>query len=100
MYCDQCYQQSFARERHSGPTTGIIVCSGIMYGRRTPLVFISGTLTYRRYVVVFVKPVLWRFLHGLPGAVFQHDNAKSHAARATVNCLSGLVLPCPVSSSF
>lgn len=69
-----------------------------MNGRQTPPVFISGTLIYRRYVDLVMKPVLRPFLQGFPRAVFQNDNDRSHAARDTVNSLRGLVLPCPASS--
>ncbi|GFY16439.1 transposable element Tcb1 transposase [Trichonephila clavipes] len=36
--------------RHTGPAPGIMVCGGIQYHSRPPLVRISGTLNSQRYI--------------------------------------------------
>ncbi|GFV82041.1 DDE_3 domain-containing protein [Trichonephila clavipes] len=37
-----------------------------------------GTLTGQRYVDAFPRPNVGPFLNGLPGAIFQQDNARPH----------------------
>ncbi|GFU86581.1 DDE_3 domain-containing protein [Trichonephila clavipes] len=39
-----------------------------------------GTLTGQRYVDNILRPHVGPFLNGLPGAIFQQDNARPHAA--------------------
>ncbi|GFW92154.1 hypothetical protein TNCV_3540401 [Trichonephila clavipes] len=39
-----------------------------------------GTLTDQRYVDHILRPHVGPFLNGLPGAIFQQDNALPHAA--------------------
>ncbi|GFX70412.1 transposable element Tcb2 transposase [Trichonephila clavipes] len=40
-----------------------------------------GTLTGQRYVDDILRPHVGTFLNGLPGEIFQQDNARSHTAR-------------------
>ncbi|GFX31734.1 DDE_3 domain-containing protein [Trichonephila clavipes] len=40
-----------------------------------------GTLTRQRYVDDILRSHVGPFLNGLPGALFQQDNARPHAAR-------------------
>ncbi|GFS51383.1 uncharacterized protein TNCV_548691 [Trichonephila clavipes] len=40
-----------------------------------------GTLTDQRYVDDILRPRVRPFLNGLPGAIFQQDNARPHTAR-------------------
>ncbi|GFW33953.1 DDE_3 domain-containing protein [Trichonephila clavipes] len=40
-----------------------------------------GTLTSQRYVDDILRPHVGPFLNGLPGAIFQQDNARPNAAR-------------------
>ncbi|GFT07319.1 transposable element Tcb2 transposase [Trichonephila clavipes] len=40
-----------------------------------------GTLTGQRYVDDILRPHVGPFLNGLPGAIFQQDNARPHTAR-------------------
>ncbi|GFY33656.1 transposable element Tcb2 transposase [Trichonephila clavipes] len=42
----------------------------------------GGTLTGQRYVYDILRPHVGPFLNGLPGAIFQQDNARPHTARA------------------
>ncbi|GFT21740.1 DDE_3 domain-containing protein [Trichonephila clavipes] len=39
-----------------------------------------GTLTGQRYVDDILRPHIGPFLNGLPGAIFQRDNARPHTA--------------------
>ncbi|GFV94635.1 transposable element Tcb2 transposase [Trichonephila clavipes] len=46
-----------------------------------------GTLTGQRYVDDILRPHVGPFLNGLPGAMFQQDNARSHTARVAQDFL-------------
>ncbi|GFV87954.1 DDE_3 domain-containing protein [Trichonephila clavipes] len=49
-----------------------------------------GTLTGQRYVDDILRPHVGSFLNGLPGAIFQHDNARPHTARVAQDFLPDL----------
>ncbi|GFU38569.1 transposable element Tcb2 transposase [Trichonephila clavipes] len=53
------------------------------YDRRSTLIVMRGTLTGQRYVDDILRP----FLNGLPGAIFQQDNARPHTARVSQDFL-------------
>ncbi|GFW94350.1 DDE_3 domain-containing protein [Trichonephila clavipes] len=46
-----------------------------------------GTLTGQRYVDDILRPHVGPFLNGLPGAIFQQDNARPHTARVAQDFL-------------
>ncbi|GFV47347.1 DDE_3 domain-containing protein [Trichonephila clavipes] len=46
-----------------------------------------GTLTAQRYVDDILRPHVGPFLNGLPGTIFQQDNAHPHTARVTQDFL-------------
>ncbi|GFT13765.1 DDE_3 domain-containing protein [Trichonephila clavipes] len=46
-----------------------------------------GTLTGQRYVDDILRPHVGPFLNGLPGAIFQQDNARLHTARISQDFL-------------
>ncbi|GFV32175.1 transposable element Tcb2 transposase [Trichonephila clavipes] len=46
-----------------------------------------GTLTGQRYVHDILRPHVGLFLNGLPGAIFQQDNARPHTARVAQDFL-------------
>ncbi|GFV71184.1 uncharacterized protein TNCV_410671 [Trichonephila clavipes] len=46
-----------------------------------------GTLTGQRYVDDTLRPHVGPFLNGLPGAIFQQDNARPHTARVSQDFL-------------
>ncbi|GFW29363.1 transposable element Tcb2 transposase [Trichonephila clavipes] len=50
------------------------------YDSRSTLIVMRGTLTGQRYVDDILRPHVGPFLNGLPGAIFQHDNARPHTA--------------------
>ena len=86
-------------ERHTSQTPGIMVWGGILYGSRTPLVFIPGTLNSVRYVNDVMIPVVQPFIEQHPGTIFQQDNATPHVARVSMECLSNIeTLPWPARS--
>ncbi|GFU79694.1 transposable element Tc1 transposase [Trichonephila clavipes] len=51
------------------------------YDSRSTLIVMRGTLTGQRYVDDILRPHVGPFLNGLPGAIFQQDNARPHTAR-------------------
>ncbi|GFV90936.1 transposable element Tcb1 transposase [Trichonephila clavipes] len=58
-----------------------MVCGGIGYHSRTPLVRIAGTLNSQRYISEVLEPVVLPYLQGLATAIFQQGNARPHVAR-------------------
>ncbi|GFW57862.1 transposable element Tcb1 transposase [Trichonephila clavipes] len=64
--------------RHTGPALGIMVCSGIGYSSRTPLVRIAGTLNSQRYMSEVLEPVVLPYVQDLETAIFQQDNERPH----------------------
>ncbi|UYV72285.1 K02A2.6-like, partial [Cordylochernes scorpioides] len=86
-------------EHHTGPQQGVMVWGAISFDSRTPLVVIPGTLTAQQYVDDILRPVLLPFLSHHPGLTFQQDNARSHTARVTMDCLQSCrTLPWPARS--
>ncbi|GFT76234.1 transposable element Tcb1 transposase [Trichonephila clavipes] len=49
---------SCVMHRHTGPAPGIMVCVGIGYPSRTPLVRIAGTLNSHHYISKVLEPVV------------------------------------------
>ncbi|GFY21022.1 DDE_3 domain-containing protein [Trichonephila clavipes] len=57
------------------------------------------TLTGQRYVDDILRPHVGPFLNGLPGAIFQQDNARPHTARVAQDFLRHFqTLPWPTHS--
>ncbi|GFT64709.1 DDE_3 domain-containing protein [Trichonephila clavipes] len=61
---------------------GAIACDS-----RSTLIVMRGTLTGQRYVDDILRPHVGPFLNGLPGAIFQQDNARPHTARVAQDFL-------------
>ncbi|GFV22654.1 transposable element Tcb2 transposase [Trichonephila clavipes] len=59
----------------------------IAYDSRSTLIVMRGTLTDQRYVDDILRPHVGPFLNGLPGAIFQQDNARPHTARVAQDFL-------------
>ncbi|GFT99369.1 transposable element Tcb2 transposase [Trichonephila clavipes] len=57
------------------------------YDSRSTLIVMHGTLTDQRYVDDILQPHVGTFLNGLPGAIFQQDNARPHTARVAQDFL-------------
>ncbi|GFW96574.1 transposable element Tcb2 transposase [Trichonephila clavipes] len=63
------------------------------------LIVMRGTLTGQRYVDDILRPHVGPFLNGLPGAIFQQDNAHPHTARVAQDFLRHFqTLPWPARS--
>ncbi|GFX48442.1 transposable element Tc1 transposase [Trichonephila clavipes] len=68
-------------KRHSRRTPGVMVWGAIAHHGRSQLLRIVGNLNSTRYVNEVLQPQDIPFLQGLPGAVFQQDNARPHVAK-------------------
>ncbi|GFU20058.1 transposable element Tcb2 transposase [Trichonephila clavipes] len=66
--------------RHTARTAGVMVWGAIAYDRRSTLILMRGFLTGQRYVDDILRPHVGPFLNGIPGAIFQQDNARQHTA--------------------
>ncbi|GFT32986.1 transposable element Tcb2 transposase [Trichonephila clavipes] len=64
-----------------------MVWGAIAYDSRSTLIVMRGTLTDQRYVDDILRPHVGHFLNGLPGAIFQQDNARPHTARVAQDFL-------------
>ncbi|GFX34593.1 transposable element Tcb2 transposase [Trichonephila clavipes] len=84
---------------HTARTAGVMVWMAIAYDSRSTLIVMRGTLTDQRYVDDILRPHVGPFLNGLPGAIFQQDNALPHTARVAQDFLrhfQTLPWPCPL----
>ncbi|GFU14484.1 transposable element Tcb1 transposase [Trichonephila clavipes] len=69
------------------------------YDSRSTLIVMRGTLTDQRYVDDILRPHVGLFLNGLPGAIFQQDNARPYTARVAQDFLRHFqTLPGPARS--
>ncbi|GFW00661.1 transposable element Tcb2 transposase [Trichonephila clavipes] len=64
-----------------------MVWGAIAYDSRSTLIVMRGTLMGQRYVDDILRPHVGLFLKGLPGAIFQQDNARPHTARVAQDFL-------------
>ncbi|GFY20014.1 DDE_3 domain-containing protein [Trichonephila clavipes] len=64
-----------------------MVWGAIASDSRSTLIVIRGTLTGQRYVDGILLPHVGPCLNGLPGAIFQQDNARPHTARVAQDYL-------------
>ncbi|GFU61040.1 transposable element Tcb2 transposase [Trichonephila clavipes] len=77
-----------------------MVWEAIDYDSRSTLIVMRGTLTGQRYVDDILRPQVGPFLNGLPGVIFQLDNARPHTARVAEDFLRHfLTLPWPARST-
>ncbi|GFY28998.1 transposable element Tcb2 transposase [Trichonephila clavipes] len=76
-----------------------MVWEAIAYDSRSTLIVMRGTLMGQRYVVDILRPHVGFFLNGLPGTIFQQDNARPHTARVAQDLLHPFqTLPWPARS--
>ena len=95
----QRQDERFIVSRHTSIRPGVMVWGAISYDGRSPLVFITGTLTAQRYVHEVLQPVALPFVNARAGALFQQDNATPHTAGVSRACLEALdTLPWPSAS--
>ncbi|GFW51907.1 transposable element Tc1 transposase [Trichonephila clavipes] len=93
------YNSPYTGLRHTARTAGVMVWGGIAYDSRFTLIVMRGTLTGQRYFDDILQPHVGPFLNGLPGAIFQQDNARPHTARVAQDFLRHFqTLPWPVLS--
>ncbi|GFS90985.1 transposable element Tcb2 transposase [Trichonephila clavipes] len=55
-----------------------MVWGATAYDSRSTLIVMRGNLTGQRYVDDILRPHVGSFINGLPGAIFQKDNARPH----------------------
>ncbi|GFX70094.1 transposable element Tcb2 transposase [Trichonephila clavipes] len=92
------YNSSHTVLRHTVRTAGVMVWGTIAYDSRSTLIVMRGTLTGQRYVDI-LRPHVGPFLNGLPGTIFQQDNARQHTARVAQDFLRHFqTLPWPTRS--
>ena len=60
---DQRHDERFVVTRHTSRRPGVVVWGTISYDARSPLVFITGTLTAQRYVNEVLQPAALSFLN-------------------------------------
>ncbi|GFY02991.1 transposable element Tc1 transposase [Trichonephila clavipes] len=72
---------------HTARTAGVMVWGAIAYDSRSTLIVKRGTLTGQRYVDDILRPHVGPLINGLPGAIFQQDNARPHKARVAQDFL-------------
>ncbi|GFW53396.1 transposable element Tcb1 transposase [Trichonephila clavipes] len=78
-----------------------MVWGAIAYHGRSQLLRIVGNLNSTRYINEVLQPQDIPFLQGLPGAVFQQDNARTHIAKTVKSYLDSQqvqLLPWPAYS--
>ncbi|GFY15648.1 transposable element Tc1 transposase [Trichonephila clavipes] len=80
-YAGERYLPECVMERHRGLTPRVMVCSAISYNGRSNLLRIEGNLNSNRYVREVLQPEVAPFLQGIPGVIFQQDNARRHIAK-------------------
>ncbi|GFX59054.1 transposable element Tcb2 transposase [Trichonephila clavipes] len=68
-------------------TAGVMVWGAIAYDSRSTLIVMHGTLTGQRYFDDILRLHVGPFLNGLPGAIFQQDNARPHTERVAQDIL-------------
>ncbi|GFW64169.1 transposable element Tcb1 transposase [Trichonephila clavipes] len=69
------------------------------YDSLSTLIVMHGTFTGQSYVDDILRPHVGPFLNGLPGAIFQQDNARPHTARVAQDFLRYFqTLPWPARS--
>ncbi|GFY05269.1 transposable element Tc1 transposase [Trichonephila clavipes] len=84
---DEWYHSPHTVVRHTARTAGGMVWRAIAYDSQSTLFVMRGTLTGQRYVDDILRPHVAPFLNGLPGAIFQQDNARPHTARVAQDFL-------------
>ncbi|GFU90179.1 transposable element Tc3 transposase [Trichonephila clavipes] len=85
--------------RHTARTASVMVWGVIAYESRSTLIVMRGILTGQRYVDDILRPHVGPFLNGLPGPIFQQDNARPHTARVAQDFLRHFqTLPGPACS--
>ncbi|GFY18450.1 transposable element Tcb2 transposase [Trichonephila clavipes] len=64
--------------QHTVPTADVMVWGAIAYDTRSRLILIHSTMTARRNIQDILQLHVLLLMAGLPGAIFQQENARSH----------------------
>ncbi|GFX90007.1 transposable element Tc1 transposase [Trichonephila clavipes] len=95
----ECHYSPHTVLCHTARTAGVMVWGAIAYDSRSTLIVMRGTLTGQRYVDDILRLHVGPFLNGLPGAIFQQDNARPYTARVAQDFLRHFqTLPWPARS--
>ncbi|GFX21026.1 transposable element Tcb2 transposase [Trichonephila clavipes] len=85
--------------RHAACTAGVMVWEAIAYDKWSTLIVMRQILTGQRYVDDILRPHVGPFLNGLPGAIFQQDNARPRTPRVAQDFIRHfLTFPWPARS--
>ncbi|GFV02975.1 transposable element Tc1 transposase [Trichonephila clavipes] len=85
--------------RPTARTAGVMVWGAIAYDSRSTLILMHGTLTSQHYDDDILQPHVGPFLNGLPGPIFQQDNARPHTTIVAQDFLRPFqTLPWPACS--
>ncbi|GFV30874.1 transposable element Tcb2 transposase [Trichonephila clavipes] len=80
-------------------TASVMVWEALAYIRRSTLIIMRGIITGKRYVDDILRPHVRPFLNGLPGVIFQQDNARPPTPRVSQDFLCHFqTLPWPARS--
>ncbi|GFX33406.1 DDE_3 domain-containing protein [Trichonephila clavipes] len=77
-----------------------MIWGAISYDSQSPLIVMRGTVTGQRYVDDILRPHVGPFLNGLPGAIFQQDNARHPTARVAQAFLRHFQIPPWLTSPY
>jgi hypothetical protein len=78
---------AYSVERHVARTVGVMVRGVICYGSRSPLIFIQGSMTVRRYIQEVLQPVPVSYIQDISNALYHQNNALSHIANLSLEHL-------------
>ncbi|GFS60673.1 transposable element Tcb2 transposase [Trichonephila clavipes] len=85
---------TFALQRHTAPTAGVMVWGTIAYNTRSPLVLIRGTLTAQRYIHAILQPHVFATHATAPKSHFStRQGPSSHGKGGGHKTVSALLLP-------
>ncbi|GFT43571.1 transposable element Tcb2 transposase [Trichonephila clavipes] len=85
--CGERLNPVFVLQRHTSPTSGLMVWGIIAYNKRLRLVLICGTIAAQRYVHDILLPHVLPVMQWLPGAIFQQDNVRPYKERVSQDYL-------------
>ncbi|GFX20798.1 transposable element Tc1 transposase [Trichonephila clavipes] len=88
-------------ERHSGLTPRVMVWGAISYHGRSNFLRIDSNFNKNRYVPEALQPEVFLLFQGIPGVLFQKDNARPHIAKTVRDFCSAQhmqLLPWPAYS--
>ena len=98
-HCGQRQDERFVVTHHTSRRSGVMMWGAILYIARSPLVFITGTLTAECYINEVLPPVALPFLNAHSGALFEQDNARLHTAAISRACFEDTdTMPWPAAS--